>query len=108
MKESAIQKQILDYLAAKHVLAFRMQTGAIKLDKRFVRFGVAGMADILACPKMLEDDWGVKHPVFLWLECKTANGKQSDLQKSFQKMVESHGHTYRIVRSIEDLLDALL
>lgn len=54
MKESAIQKAILEYLAARHILGFRMNTGAMKGEykgkQRFMRFGVAGMADILAFP----------------------------------------------------------
>ena len=41
----------MDYLAAKGILAFRMNTGAMKLEKRFVRSGVPGMADVLACPE---------------------------------------------------------
>ena len=48
--EGFIQDLILDWLAAKHILAFRMNTGALKIDKRYVKFGVKGMADILAFP----------------------------------------------------------
>jgi hypothetical protein len=102
VSESHIQKSILDYLAARHILAFRMNSGVANIDKRFIRFGVPGMADILACPQHLCDD-GDWRPVFLWLECKAPKGKQSELQKSFQTQVVEAGHFYAVVRSIEDV-----
>jgi hypothetical protein len=108
--EGAILKQILDYLAARNILAFRMQTGAVaneyKGKKRFMRFGTPGMADVLAFPV---DHYGnatfIRCP--LWIEVKSSTGKQSELQKSFQEQVEDHGHNYIIARSIEDVEAAL-
>ena len=38
-----------------------------------------------------------------WIECKTATGKQREAQIKFQKMVESLGHKYYIMRSVEDV-----
>ena len=38
-----------------------------------------------------------------WIECKTATGKQRDAQIRFQQMVESLGHKYYIMRSVEDI-----
>jgi len=43
----------------------------------------------------------------LWIECKAAKGKQSELQKSFQEQVEREGHRYIVARSIEDVEQAL-
>jgi hypothetical protein len=54
-KESEIQKAILQYLAARRILAWRMNTGAVKTETRFFRFGSPGMADILAAPQSLDD-----------------------------------------------------
>jgi hypothetical protein len=132
MSETQIQRQILDYLAARHILAFRQNTGAVaseyKGKKRFMRFGTPGMADVLAFPQI--SSWvyalgkqliyepkkapeianaciQVDSTVPLWLEVKAEKGKQSELQKSFQAQVESHGHRYAVVRSIEDV-EALL
>jgi hypothetical protein len=108
MKESQIQKAILDYLAARHILAFRMNTGAIAGEyngkQRFMRFGVVGMADILAFPIKCDASTGhmVKQLIF-WIEVKTATGKQSEHQKSFQRQVEEHGHIYIVARSIDDV-----
>lgn len=107
MKESAIQRSILDYLAARRILAFRMQTGAVKLDTRFVRFGVPGMADILAIRQACCEDFPYSHQLVYWIECKAPKGKQSPLQISFQLQVETEGHRYVIARSIQDVEDAL-
>ena len=38
-----------------------------------------------------------------WIECKTATGKQREAQIRFQNMVESMGHKYYIMRSIDDV-----
>jgi hypothetical protein len=97
--EGYVQSAILDYLDAKHVLAFRMNTGAVKLASGFVRFGVKGMADIIAfgntrMPRL---------PRVIWIECKAAGGRQSEEQKSFQAQVEEAGHTYIVARSIDDV-----
>jgi hypothetical protein len=109
MKESQIQNAILDYLAARHVMSFRMQVGAFSSEykgkKRFMRVGTPGMADILAfpCRKVYEDGGHSWRPEPYWIEVKTDTGKQSELQKSFQAQVEAEGHGYAIVRSIEDV-----
>lgn len=102
--EAQILRAVMDYLAARHVFAIRMQTGAVKIDTRFVRFGIPGMADVLA---FVNDNEPLGSILPVWIECKTATGKQSELQQSFQSLVESHGHRYGVCRSIEDV-DALL
>lgn len=45
--------------------------------------------------------------VSLFLEVKTAKGSQSSAQKAFQADVESQGHVYAIVRSVDDALAVL-
>jgi hypothetical protein len=105
LSESAILKQILDYLAAKHILAFRMNIGQANMGDRFVRFGVRGMADILAFVHRGLDENGkwCSYIRPLWIECKTAKGAQSQFQRSFQLQVEVEGHKYIVARSIEDV-----
>lgn len=107
--ESAVLKAVLEYLTAKHILAFRTNTGAMKAEyngkARFIKFGTPGMADVLAFPPGI---WRkVSQPPILWIECKSSVGKQSDLQKSFQAQVEAEGHRYIVARSIEDVTAAL-
>ena len=36
-----------------------------------------------------------------WIECKTATGKQREAQIRFQNMLESMGHKYYIMRSVD-------
>lgn len=119
--EAQIQKSILDWLAAKRVLAFRMNVGISKAEyrrkrdgsvkSRHIHFGVPGMADILAFRNHAVDYYGsaLSGPIEgeeitpVWIECKTEKGEQSALQQSFQEQVEEHGHTYVIARSIDDI-----
>jgi hypothetical protein len=99
--EGEILKSILAYLSAEKILAFRMNSGAIVVDKRFIRFGSPGMADIICFPSRCD------LPAVAWIECKTAKGRQSENQKWFQKLVEAEAHVYILARSINDVRDVL-
>ena len=104
--EGALQKLILDWLQAKQILAFRMNSGMMKIDKRFVRFGVVGMADIVAFYQI--NECAMCGPIILpvWIEVK-ADTRQSVYQKSFQQQVEAAGHRYILAKSLEDVENAL-
>lgn len=110
MKERDVQKAILGWLQARHILAFRMQSGATtatyKGKSRLFRYGTPGMSDVLAFP-LFRDALGLAYTVPYWLECKSSTGKQSQLQKSFQKQVTEQGHQYLICRSVDDVIAAL-
>lgn len=116
MGERDTQKAILDYLAAKRILAFRMNTGAMKAEykgkMRFMRFGVPGTADVLAFPKAAWNpetratlDYWNTLPV--WIEVKDLKGKQTEVQKSFEALVVMHGHRYILARSLEDVKEVI-
>lgn len=64
-----------------------------------VKFGTPGQGDIsglvLPSGRRLE------------IECKTERGRQSDDQKSFQRMIETFGGLYVLARSLEDVDRAL-
>lgn len=97
MKESAIQKLILDYLSARQILAFRMNSGTfVNPAGHHYRFGEPGMADILSFP--------ANYPFPTWIEVKTSSGRMSEYQKSFQALVESHRHRYVLARSLDDVI----
>ena len=97
--EALQQQVILDWLAAKRILAFRMNTGAVMVERRLLRFGVIGMADVVAFPWLP----GEGHPRTLWLEIKSATGRQRPEQKSFAQQVEQHGMHYLLARSVDDV-----
>lgn len=103
--EAQLQKLIMDWLAAKHVLAFRMNTGAVKTEDRFFRFGVRGMADILAFKSSAYPSHGsgfISLILPVWIEVKAAT-RQSERQKSFQRQVEEAGHRYILAKSLADV-----
>ena len=105
--EGEILKGILDYLAAVKVWAMRINTGAVvseyKGKTRFHRYGRPGCADILATTFNMCECGGQGFVRVIWIEVKTATGKQSDAQLEFQKEVENEGHTYIVARSIDDV-----
>jgi len=43
----------------------------------------------------------------LWLELKSATGRQSDAQLAMQQAMAALGHGYALVRSVEQLVDVL-
>lgn len=107
--EGYVKHAIMEYLAAKRIFAVRMnsgmQIGTHKGKNWAIRMNAPGTADILALPR-----WGSPHCFYiqpLWIECKAAKGKQSEVQKSFQAQVEAEGHFYILARSIEDVEAAL-
>ena len=75
-----------------------------------VRYGVPGMADVMAFPErdVVENNGGSHYEINpTWIEVKAPKGKQSELQKSFQEQVESHGHRYILAYSLEDVIKEL-
>jgi hypothetical protein len=111
--ESGVLRACLDLLAAERIWHLRMNTGAMKIGKRFTRFGRPGTADILATPKVESADWcgllivRIKAPHPLWIECKSDSGKQTEDQQFFQAEVEAQGHAYLLVRDVDTLRDWL-
>jgi hypothetical protein len=91
--EQAIMNSIIQYLSIKGHLVFRMNSGAMKLEKRFMRFGAPGMADLL---------W-LHEGRAIWIEVKTPIGRMSDLQHAFKDDVEKAGCLYLVARSLEDV-----
>lgn len=114
LREADVQKTILDGLAAMHIWAVRMNSGAMfgshKGKSWAVRFGRKGMADILALNRFY-DPHSMRFSVWafrpLWIECKLPGQKQSPEQVAFQAEVESEGHKYVIANSWEDVLAVL-
>jgi len=124
--EALTQDLILAWLAAEHILAFRMNSGATVVGetattrRRFIAYGVKGMGDILCfpdrcrfCRKHHRRD-EVKYcgscnlrPKVLWIEVKSKTGSQTPEQRSFEEQVKAEGHGYLIARSLEDVLEYL-
>ena len=99
--ERAILAEILLTIGSRPDLrVWRNNTGQMPTpDGRVIRFGLPGSADILGILK--------PHGRFLAIECKTEIGRQSEHQKAFQAMIESHGGLYILARSVNDVLTRL-
>lgn len=96
LRERDVVRQALDYLAAGHKFAIRLNTGSFyDAGRVFHAHNLGrGVADILVVP-----------PGAVWVECKGPNGRQRPDQKLFQEWVETRwGHKYVLTRSIDDLV----
>ena len=95
LKESDLQKQILDYLAWKRIFHYRNNSGAfVDSQKHFYRLGALGSPDIIC----------VIGGQYVGIEVKAPNGKPSDHQKEFQKQLEAAGGRYVLAYSLEDVM----
>jgi hypothetical protein len=109
--EADIQKSIIKYLQTKKYYTIRMNTGMIRTESgSYFRQGKKGMADVLVLTNesvfwnIDSDSIPIKVSRVYWCEVKTAKGIQSPAQKLFQAEVESYGHKYLVVRSIDDCM----
>ena len=78
-------------------LFYRRNVGAFKAGNRFVKFGVAGQADIAGCVegRMVE------------IEVKAAGKKQRLEQKHWQEAIERCGGIYILASSPEQAIEEL-
>lgn len=94
MKESEIQKDILEVLKSQGMF-FRINSGiARSFSNNFMRLAPKGTADII----------GIKNGKAIAIEVKSATGKQSKVQILWQQQWESNGGIYIIARCIDDVL----
>jgi len=88
-------KQCLLYLSGEGVLCWANNTGTIKGEDRFQRYGLIGSSDIIAITP--------PNGSFYAIEIKTGKAVQNKNQKRFEKAVNKVGGVYLIIRSIEEL-----
>ena len=98
MKESVIQKAILDYLewfSNQHkIYFFRSAAGMVKTEQgRVFKTGRPGTPDISVCYKGMY--WGI--------EVKGPKGRQSATQKKAEAEILAAGGRYELVRSLDDI-----
>lgn len=99
LPESTVLEQCLQYLRAKNIFCFRNNTGAVKVGRRFIRFGYVGSSDILGI---------TKDGRFLAVECKREKGGVlSDAQKEFIAEINRNGGVAIVVHSVMELVKGL-
>jgi len=101
ISEHDLQKLILDYLALHRVFHYRQNTGAFAAEykgkKRFVRFGVKGLPDIIC----------VVQGRYIGIELKREKLEQSKAQVEFQVGLEHAKGKYILARTLEDVIQGL-
>ena len=101
MKESELQKSILQYLALKRIFHYRNNSGAFvgeyKGKSRFVQFGAVGSPDIVC----------VIRGRYVGIEVKAPMGKQSQSQVNFRENLEAAGGRYILAKSLDDVVMAI-
>jgi hypothetical protein len=102
-RESEIQHAVMVWCAMNRLVCLRMNTGSFsgeyKGKRRFIRFGVKGMADLLLVLPLGRA---------AFVEVKGSSGKLTRDQQWFLDAMERQGALTAVVRSPEDLADILL
>jgi hypothetical protein len=92
LKESDLQRQILDYLVLKRIFHYRNNSSSfVDSQKHFYRFGAVGSPNIVCVIK----------GQYLGIEVKAPKGKQSEHQKAFQQALEAAGGRYVLAYSLD-------
>lgn len=80
-----------------HGLAWSNPTGALKVEDRFIRYGLSGSSDVLACIKGR----------FVGVEAKVGRDTHRANQRRFADAVHSAGGIYILARSVDDVTNRL-
>lgn len=100
MSEAETQAAILAHFQGHpRVALWRTNTGAVKIEGRYLRFGLKGQSDLQ----------GIIAPEgrALFVEVKSATGKLRPEQEVFRRLVEKHGALWILARSLDDVVARL-
>lgn len=86
LTETDIRRQVRDYLRIRGWFVFHILQGGVGVYR--------GITDLIAA----------KGGRVLFIELKTARGRQSEYQKKFQADLEAAGGEYVLCRGVDDLL----
>jgi hypothetical protein len=92
--EGQIVADILAYLKARRIYAWRQNTGAVKAHGRMVQYGKIGSSDILGI---------LPGGRFLAIECKYGKADPTEAQRFFIEVINSQGGLAFVARSVEDV-----
>ena len=105
LAETEILIDILRHFATREELRlWRAHTGAAitPVGGRIVRFGVPGQADLSGIVRVAP-----ARGRRLEIEVKTTVGRQSELQKNYQRMITDAGGIYILAKSVNDVYAGL-
>lgn len=99
LSEKQVQNAILRAFGTRpDMRLWRANAGVARIDRRTVRFGVPGQADLTGI---------LPGGVRLEIEVKSAAGQQSEAQQNYQRMIERFGGLYVLARSVNDVRRAI-
>lgn len=102
-KESAVLRLILDYLSAHKIFHWRANSGALKVNDRFVRFGgMVGMADIVGILGTSTSPLGRMFCIEVKRDTKS---KVSEAQQAFLSEINNRGGLAFIATNIQDVIN---
>lgn len=96
--ESEIQSMIIRTLRSMGHMAFKHNP---------VNFTPYGFGKVAAIDKGIADVIACVNGKYVEFEIKCKTGKQSNFQKAHEKLVNKCGGKYFVIKSLEDLSDAL-
>lgn len=95
VKESAVLKSCLQWLAAKKIYAWRNNSGAHKTEHgAYVRYGLKGSSDIIAITPQGR---------FVGIECKAPGKNLRPEQVAFRNEIVRNRGVFILAHSIDDL-----
>ncbi len=95
LQERDVVRQVRDLMEAHGWRYVRMQSAAVKIDKRIIRSGEKGIPDGLYL-KYNPDR-------IVWIEVKQKRGCVSPFQRSWHEVERRKGATVLVIRDIDDL-----
>jgi len=97
LPEKDIQRDIMDYLAARRVFCWKEHSGGLPMQggEWMMPIGLKGKSDILGL---------LKGGRFLAIEVKRPSGKLSLYQEEFIKNINDNGGLAFVARSIDDVI----
>ncbi len=95
LQEREVVKQVRDLMEACGWRYIRMQSAAVKIDKRIIRSGEKGIPDGLFL-KYNPDR-------IVWIEVKQKRGCVSPFQRSWHDVERRKGATVLVIKDINDL-----
>lgn len=106
--EREIQASILELLRLEGIYAIRLNSGAVKVESRLIRFhsGGSGVADIVAFPRYMRLPGHVivdGPPSVWWIEVKSEIGRQTENQRNFEEHVKGLGMYYTLARDLDSV-----
>jgi hypothetical protein len=97
-QETAVVREILEYLARRGIMAWRCQSGIVRVKRGWMHLAPKGTADIVGV---------LPGGRFLAVEVKTDDGDLEPSQVEWWARIIAAGALYVLARGIEDVEEAL-